>query len=566
MNPSQRTSRQGPPIVLAVLLLAAAAAACGKKGPPLPPLSTLPRAPESVTARLQGDQVQIRFRIPRATQSNIEPADLERVDVYALTTDDEVQRDDFLERATVVASVPVRRPAPEGEEDRPRPPGEEEALAQGELAVVFETLTPDAYTRVVLDEDEDKPQRRQRRRDGGPIVVKRTPLTPPDLGVPLEKAPVRYYAAVGVTRGGKKGAPSALVSVTLEPPPPAAMAPEAEVRENAAVALTWDPPPGLRQPVQRTTLAPPARARPGATRTGAPGSRATTEPEDLDLFDGDDEEEPDVDVSGEDDEPTEIAPRDSGASGAATPSEPKADAQSGDEDDAADGETAEGAAAAPDGTGGAETFLPARPLMPWASVTSGYHVYVLRAQPDENEDGKEGTEKEEGEGQEENERTRPSPYSVEALPELLTQRPVTKPEFVDSTAQFGDERCYVIRVAEMVGTTVREGPPSQPTCVEVKDVFPPAAPKSLEAVAAGGAVNLIWEPNRDADLAGYLVIRSEGDESTARQLTPKPIRETTYRDTEVRPGRRYVYVVVAVDGASPPNRSGPSNAVEATAR
>jgi fibronectin type 3 domain-containing protein len=46
----------------------------------------------------------------------------------------------------------------------------------------------------------------------------------------------------------------------------------------------------------------------------------------------------------------------------------------------------------------------------------------------------------------------------------------------------------------------------------------------------------------------------------------EPIKETTYRDTTVKPGVRYVYAVVAVDTASPQNVSAQSNRVEETAR
>jgi fibronectin type 3 domain-containing protein len=49
-------------------------------------------------------------------------------------------------------------------------------------------------------------------------------------------------------------------------------------------------------------------------------------------------------------------------------------------------------------------------------------------------------------------------------------------------------------------------------------------------------------------------------------LTPDPVRETTYRDTAVRAGVRYVYAVVAVDDARPRNASAQSNRVEETAR
>ena len=49
-------------------------------------------------------------------------------------------------------------------------------------------------------------------------------------------------------------------------------------------------------------------------------------------------------------------------------------------------------------------------------------------------------------------------------------------------------------------------------------------------------------------------------------ITPQPIRDTTYRDDTPRRGVRYVYAVIAVDGATPPNRSAESNRVEEGAR
>jgi hypothetical protein len=52
-----------------------------------------------------------------------------------------------------------------------------------------------------------------------------------------------------------------------------------------------------------------------------------------------------------------------------------------------------------------------------------------------------------------------------------------------------------------------EGEDSRETKVVAHDIFPPAAPSGLEAVASGVGqppfVDLIWAPNTDADLAGY---------------------------------------------------------------
>jgi len=117
-----------------------------------------------------------------------------------------------------------------------------------------------------------------------------------------------------------------------------------------------------------------------------------------------------------------------------------------------------------------------------------------------------------------------------------------------------------------VDTAAIESAPSEPICVTPKDTFPPAAPKGLAAVSGSGAINLIWDANTDADLGGYLVLRAEAPGDTLQPLTPQPIRETRYRDTTVTAGVRYVYAVIAVDRAAPPNRSAPSNKVEETAR
>ena len=60
--------------------------------------------------------------------------------------------------------------------------------------------------------------------------------------------------------------------------------------------------------------------------------------------------------------------------------------------------------------------------------------------------------------------------------------------------------------------------------------------------------------DREPDIAGYTVLRGDAPGDTLRPLTPSPIRETTFRDTTVRPGARYNYAIVAVDGRATPAR------------
>ena len=426
---------------LAAVLTLALVPACGKKGPPLPPLSNRPRAPEAVTARLQGDRVVVRFTIPRANQSGVQPANIERVEVYALTGPKLVAAR-LLEHAGLVATVPVRRPAPpEGETPLTTDTADPAALDQGAPAVVMEVLTAQAFQPVIVDDKSSKP--RVPPRTESSVVVRRTPLVPPDLGTPVEPTPVRYYVAVGVNRGGRRGTPSAVVAVPLRTPPAAPSPPAVEVRERS-VELRWERP--------------------------------------------------------------------AGPAAAPTP----------------------------------EGVLPSRRLTDGPQLTRGYNVYVVPP-PDVA-------------------RAPASPFAVSALAELLNPRPLSEPSYSDTRAEFGTERCYMVRSVETAGSAVVEGAPSPVRCVKVVDVFPPAAPTALAAIAGERSVNLIWEPNREADLAGYVVFRSDRAEGPLEPLVTDPVRETTWRDTNVTSGVRYRYGVAAVDRATPPNRSELSKEVEVTPR
>jgi hypothetical protein len=157
-------------------------------------------------------------------------------------------------------------------------------------------------------------------------------------------------------------------------------------------------------------------------------------------------------------------------------------------------------------------------------------------------------------------------YEAAKLPAAppLNTAPLDEPRYEDPGIQFGAERCYGVTAVWVVGRVPVESAPSSPVCVTPLDTFPPAAPEGLGAVAGPGSISLIWNAAAAPDLAGYLVLRAEAPDDTLQALTPEPIRETTYRDTAVRPGVRYVYAVAAVDRAK--NVSAQSARVEETAR
>jgi hypothetical protein len=139
----------------------------------------------------------------------------------------------------------------------------------------------------------------------------------------------------------------------------------------------------------------------------------------------------------------------------------------------------------------------------------------------------------------------------------LTEKPVDATTYSDPRITWGAKRCYTVVTAETIdGTTIEsEAPP--PACETLVDTFPPATPKNLNSISGEGAINLIWEPNSEPDLAGYIVLRGVESAQTLEPITPSPIVEPSFRDN-VQPGIAYAYAVRAVDKAG--------NASEASAR
>ena len=148
-------------------------------------------------------------------------------------------------------------------------------------------------------------------------------------------------------------------------------------------------------------------------------------------------------------------------------------------------------------------------------------------------------------------------------PIRLTATPIDAATYSDNRIVWGEKRCYTVVAAEKIEDATIESDASPAACETLVDTFPPAAPKDLKAISSEGAINLIWDPNAEKDLAGYIVLRGVEPAETLRPITEAPIVEPSFRDT-VPPGIAYVYAVRAVDRAG--NSSGPSPRVVETAR
>jgi hypothetical protein len=236
--------------VLAAVALAPVAAGCGKKGPPLVPLRPVPAAVAALSVYRVGSEVHLRFVVPSRNADGTAPADLVRVEAYALTAPpaDAQGRplDDgaFLRLAARVAAVDIEPPPPPPPEEGPPPPpaaAPDPRPAQNEEVTLVETLSPDAVSA----------QAPAVARAGGPPAGLQ-----PTRGL---DPPTRVYVVTGRSRRGDAGPLSARVAVPLADPPDPPGVPVAQ-HDETRVRVTWSAPASLRLPVQAPVpaVAPPA--------------------------------------------------------------------------------------------------------------------------------------------------------------------------------------------------------------------------------------------------------------------------------------------------------------------
>jgi hypothetical protein len=154
-----------------------------------------------------------------------------------------------------------------------------------------------------------------------------------------------------------------------------------------------------------------------------------------------------------------------------------------------------------------------------------------------------------------------------SMPVLLNPAPLDPLTFSDPTSLDGRKRCYVVRSVRGLGPQAVEGIASEPSCLVPEDDRAPEPPTGLSATSDDGAITLIWEPNAEPDVAGYLVLRGEAGDATLTPATDTVVTEARYVDRTVKPGVGYVYAVQAIDTRLPrPNVSAASARYEVTAR
>lgn len=149
------------------------------------------------------------------------------------------------------------------------------------------------------------------------------------------------------------------------------------------------------------------------------------------------------------------------------------------------------------------------------------------------------------------------PAQPKETPALVAEIPsAEKIDLVDISFAWEQHYAYRITTATTLlstsGTPVAtvEGEDSEPVPVFAHDIFPPAAPTGLEAVFSGleqqKFIDLTWNANSEADLAGYNVYRRE-ESSEAVKINSELIKTPAFRDANVAAGDTYIYSISAVD-------------------
>ena len=126
-----------------------------------------------------------------------------------------------------------------------------------------------------------------------------------------------------------------------------------------------------------------------------------------------------------------------------------------------------------------------------------------------------------------------------------------------SDADFSFDRTYHYRVQALFKAGSTEALSDHSATVEItpRDVFPPTVPRDVTAIYTAGAVEIVWTPSAEPDLAGYNVYRREAGGAESR-VNKELVRTPVFRDQTVQPGHSYSYRVTAVDLTG--NESAPS--------
>jgi fibronectin type 3 domain-containing protein len=125
-------------------------------------------------------------------------------------------------------------------------------------------------------------------------------------------------------------------------------------------------------------------------------------------------------------------------------------------------------------------------------------------------------------------------------------------------------RLLLVLIAVFALTATGCGNDSSTPASPTLDTAPPAVPGGAAAwgqVGSTSKIHISWDANvTDADLAGYVLYRSEAPDLPFRPVSRNLVNGNAYEDTDVQQGHTYCYRVAARDASG--NESGLSRQIE----
>lgn len=198
------------------LLLAVAAAGCGKKGDPLPPLSTRPARTRDLAVEQQGEAAEISFPFPSLRVDGAPLRDLSEIDVYRMENPSSTLTSEAVAAGARSDRAPISGERRHAEAERRR---EEQILSASHRVAA---ITSDFFSAAT------RGSRLVWRDDLRPFL---SASRPPSLG----------WAVVAIRRDGQRSEISNIATLTPAIPPAAPGGLLAEPEEKR-VCLTWGPP------------------------------------------------------------------------------------------------------------------------------------------------------------------------------------------------------------------------------------------------------------------------------------------------------------------------------------